>query len=157
MSMKFDKDKLRYGLIPPIALRAIASVLTFGAEKYRANSWQDLENGKERYTDALYRHLEAWRSGEVFDEESGKPHLWHALTNLAFLVWFERFCTVNVIEESDKAKTGLTAEEIQGIKDGTLLAKRAKYNGSEPYLEPEPAPCSEPFKDEVLRRKKTKR
>jgi len=87
--IKYDNDKLRYSLIPPIALRALASILTYGAKKYTPNNWKYLPNAKERYTDALYRHLEAYRSGKKVDEESGKPHLHHAFTNLMFLIWFE--------------------------------------------------------------------
>lgn len=87
--MKFDTGKLRYGLIPPEATKALASVLTYGAKKYKPNNWQKAED-TERYVDALYRHLESWRSGEEFDEESKLSHLSHALTNIAFLVYFEK-------------------------------------------------------------------
>jgi len=86
--MKFDTGKLRYSLIPPIATEALASVLTYGAKKYKPNNWKTAEDF-DRYTDALYRHLEAWRGGQEFDEESGLSHLSHALTNIAFLIWNE--------------------------------------------------------------------
>jgi len=89
MGKKFDGGKLRYGLIPPSSTRALASVLTFGAQKYGPNNWQSVEQGEERYTDALMRHLEAYRGGEDIDEESGMSHLWHAMTNIAFLIHFE--------------------------------------------------------------------
>jgi len=83
--MKFDTGKLRYSLIPPEATKALASVLTYGAKKYKPNNWREV-NDTARYVDALYRHLEAWRAGEQFDEESKLPHLEHALTNIAFLI-----------------------------------------------------------------------
>lgn len=83
--MKFDTGKLRYGLIPPSATKALAQVLTYGAKKYKPNNWQEVDD-TTRYIDALYRHLEAWRSGEKLDEESGLSHLAHALTNVAFLL-----------------------------------------------------------------------
>lgn len=86
--MKFDTGKLRYGLIPPSATKALAEVLTYGAKKYKPNNWQQAEDAT-RYIDALYRHLEAWRSGEQFDSESGLSHLSHAMTNIAFLNHFE--------------------------------------------------------------------
>ena len=82
--LKFDKDKLRYGLIPPSATKALAEVLTYGSKKYKPNNWQKVDN-LDRYVDALYRHLEAWRSGEKFDGESGLSHLSHAMTNIVFL------------------------------------------------------------------------
>lgn len=87
--LKYDTGKLRYSLIPPIALRSLAEVLSFGACKYAPNNWQLVENGKERYLDALYRHLEAYRSGELIDKESLLPHLSHAITNIAFLLYLE--------------------------------------------------------------------
>ena len=87
--LKFDSGKLRYSLIPPETLKALAEVLTFGADKYQKDNWKLLENGKERYLDALYRHLEAYRSGEYLDKESGLPHLSHCLCNLAFIHYYE--------------------------------------------------------------------
>lgn len=86
---KYDEGKLQYGLIPPIATRALAQVLTFGAAKYAPNSWQKVPDGERRYTDALYRHMEAYRMGESIDTESKLSHLAHAITNIAFLLHFE--------------------------------------------------------------------
>lgn len=86
---KYDTGKLQYSLIPPIATRSLAQVLTFGAAKYAPNSWQRVPEGERRYTDALYRHLEAYRMGESTDSESGLSHLAHAITNIAFLLHFE--------------------------------------------------------------------
>ena len=87
--MKFDSGKLLYSLIPPETNKALAEVLTFGAQKYAPNNWQLVENGEQRYLDALYRHLEAYRFGETVDPESGLHHLAHALTNVAFLHYLE--------------------------------------------------------------------
>lgn len=82
---KFDTGKLQYSLIPTSATKALAEVLTYGASKYAPNNWQLVQDGEKRYLDALFRHLEAFRSGEVNDEESGLHHLSHALTNVVFL------------------------------------------------------------------------
>ena len=89
LGLKFDKGKLRYSLIPPTATHAIAEVLTFGAEKYAPNSWQHVPNAHERYLDALMRHLEAYRAGELIDPESLLPHMSHLLCNAAFLSYFD--------------------------------------------------------------------
>lgn len=83
--MKFDGDKLRYDLVPPSAIKAMADVLTFGARKYKPNNWKECQE-PERYLAALYRHLEAWRAGETHDQDSGFHHLAHAMTNLAFML-----------------------------------------------------------------------
>lgn len=86
---KYDEGKNRMGLYLAhctTAVKAVSDVLTFGANKYSANGWRTVPNAKERYTDALYRHLNAYHAGEEFDEESGLSHLAHAATNIAFLI-----------------------------------------------------------------------
>ena len=84
---KYDTGKTRYDLLPPEIMKEIAEILTFGAAKYGDNNWQKLEDFNNRYYAAMERHIQAWRMGEDFDPESGKHHLSHALTNVAFLVW----------------------------------------------------------------------
>lgn len=83
---KFDAGKLRYDLIPPKAIKALAEVLTYGANKYADNSWKQVKPFNDRYYAALMRHLMAWREGELKDSESGLPHLAHALCNVMFLL-----------------------------------------------------------------------
>lgn len=86
MNQKYKKDagKLRMDLIPPSAIKALATVLTYGANKYSESTWRNVE--PYRYKAALLRHIVAWMDGERLDEESQLPHLYHALTNLAFLI-----------------------------------------------------------------------
>ena len=100
---KYDEGKLRFDLIPPIDLRALAQVYTYGAEtKYEDNSWQNLENFYPRYLAALHRHLNAHQLGEIKDPESGLYHLDHALWNLVALRW--------KMEEDAKAAKCFTIE-----------------------------------------------
>jgi hypothetical protein len=82
---KFDGGKLRYGLLPPLALKAIVDVLTFGAEKYEPDNWKHVPDSMNRYFDAAERHIWAWKEGEQIDPESGRNHLAHALCCLMFL------------------------------------------------------------------------
>jgi hypothetical protein len=82
---KFDGGKLMYGLLPPLALEETVKVLTFGAQKYEPDNWQHVPDSKRRYFDALQRHLWAWKQGEQIDQESGLPHLAHAMCCLMFL------------------------------------------------------------------------
>jgi Domain of unknown function (DUF5664) len=89
---KYDAGKplfraLTRGLALP--LRAVAAVLTYGAIKYKEDSWQQVPNGKARYESALDRHLNDWKAGETYDAESGLPHLAHAACNALFILWFE--------------------------------------------------------------------
>jgi hypothetical protein len=82
---KFDGGKPQYGLLPPLALKATAEILTFGAEKYEPDNWKYVPDSKRRYFDALQRHVWAWKEGEINDPESGKHHLAHAMCCLMFL------------------------------------------------------------------------
>jgi len=82
---KFDGGKLQYGLIPPLAQKAMVEILTFGAEKYEPDNWKHVPDSKRRYFDAMMRHLWDWKEGEQNDPESGKNHLAHAMCCLAFL------------------------------------------------------------------------
>ena len=85
--LKYDAGKPRYSLVPPKALEGVAKVLTFGAKKYEANSWQLMED-TSRYMDALMRHIEAVRQGETHDTDSGLQHMAHVATNAMFLFEF---------------------------------------------------------------------
>ena len=83
--MKYDQDKPMYNLLPANAIDSLAKVLTFGAKKYAPNSWQNVEDGLERYRAALLRHTFAMQRGELIDEESGLPHSAHAMCCAAFI------------------------------------------------------------------------
>lgn len=83
---KDDNDKPMMDLIPPRAELALAQVLTFGAQKYGAWNWSQVDDLERRYLAAVMRHINAYRAGEVMDRESGLPHLAHAMCCLAFLI-----------------------------------------------------------------------
>lgn len=91
--VKYDSDKIQYSLIPPYALESVAKNLTAGLKKYPGrDNWKLVDNAKERYLDALYRHLEAHRKGEFIDSESSvenMPHLAAVIANAMFLLEFE--------------------------------------------------------------------
>src|SRR6478736_4623095 len=90
--MKYDGDKPRMDLLLsgcPNALEQVAQILTFGAKKYAAHSWQTVPQGDERYLAALLRHLTAHSKGEVNDPESGMSHLAHAACNALFILELE--------------------------------------------------------------------
>ena len=90
--MKYDDGKPRMALLfdgCPHALEAVAQVLTFGAQKYAAHSWQTVPEGEERYKSALLRHLTAVGKGEEIDSESNLHHLAHAACNALFILELE--------------------------------------------------------------------
>lgn len=85
--IKHDQEKPRVGLVPVEAILAVSNVLTAGAKVYGDRNWE-LGISYERVYNATMRHLLAWWNGEDVDPDSGMSHLWHALTNLCFLVTY---------------------------------------------------------------------
>ena len=87
--VKYDVGKPDYSLIPPFALEDTVKILTLGAQKYSADNWKLLENGRRRYFAAAMRHMwAAWR-GERADHESGISHWAHAICCLMFILEME--------------------------------------------------------------------
>ena len=85
---KADQGKVRPTLVPPSLVLAVAKIREYGCEKYHdPDNWRQVE--PQRCRDALYRHFLAYLSGELSDEESGLPHLWHMACNVAFLIEME--------------------------------------------------------------------
>lgn len=79
--------KLRWDLMPFDVLDALVDIYTYGAHKYGANNWQNVES--ERYAGAALRHISLSRQGEKLDQESKKSHLAHACWNIMTLLWKE--------------------------------------------------------------------
>jgi hypothetical protein len=80
---KNDQGKLKYTLIPPYALQEVARNLTEGLKKYEErDNWQKVEGAEERYMDALMRHFESIRRGEIYDLDSSDP----TMSNMAAVV-----------------------------------------------------------------------
>lgn len=82
---KADRGKPQLHLVPTEIINCIARVREYGCEKYKdPENWKRVE--KERYIDAMFRHLLAYvNDNNGKDEESGLPHLWHIACNVAFL------------------------------------------------------------------------
>ena len=83
--MKFDDNKLQFGLLPPEIKLYFAEVLTFGAQKYAPDNWKKVD--VKRYYDAFERHMNAFQLGEELDSDSGLHHLKHVLTNMMFICY----------------------------------------------------------------------
>lgn len=89
-AVRFNQDKLRYDLIPPEFITALAEVFTFGAKKYTPNNWKGFTpEQQEEIKGSLLRHIYAYLEGEENDPESGLSHLAHAGCNLAFMIYFK--------------------------------------------------------------------
>ena len=95
---KDDSSKARYDLIPTALLDGVADVLKYGASEaprpdgtkgYGENNWQNVPNARARYYAAAGRHLAKWKKDPTSKDESGRSHLAHAATCIAFLLSFE--------------------------------------------------------------------
>lgn len=82
---KADKGKARITLVPMDIVWAIAAVREFGTAKYKdPDNWKRVD--PQRFRDAMARHMLRYLADPTgVDDESGLPHLWHALCNGAFL------------------------------------------------------------------------
>ena len=82
--LRYNSDKLRYDLIPPLANRECAKVWTESLGKYPENNWEKGMLWTEVIASAI-RHLEAIRMGEDIDAESGLLHSAHLQCNAQML------------------------------------------------------------------------
>lgn len=86
--MKYDQDKLQFSLIDPFFLEELAKLLQIGAKKYSPNNWKEID--KERYINALMRHLNDYRKGAKVDPETGIRIPTVIACNAMFLDYFDR-------------------------------------------------------------------
>jgi len=103
MGVKDDSNKPRLDLVLgdfPHALWGVGLVGTYGANKYTDRGWHEVDNGIERYSNALLRHYLNFKRGEMDDPESNLPHLAHLAWNaLAILqLYMEKSIKVDVVE-----------------------------------------------------------
>lgn len=85
---KYDSEKPRMDLLSPIAIKQLAKVLTFGANKYNGHNWR---KGLcwSRLLGATLRHLFSFLGGQDRDPESGLSHMAHVMCNAMFLLEME--------------------------------------------------------------------
>lgn len=90
--LKFDAGKEQWDLLLSVkgmlaAVRGVVGVLMFGAKKYAAHSWREVEDNERRYLDGLMRHYVAIKLHglQAKDEESGLFHIDHLNCNGLFL------------------------------------------------------------------------
>ena len=81
---KDDQDKPPMQLLDSIAMEGVASVLAFGAKKYKEHNWRN-GLGYSRLIGAIMRHTAAINRGEDVDSESGLPHVDHLGCSVMFL------------------------------------------------------------------------
>ncbi len=87
---KDDDGKPRWDLLPFAEVEEVVKVLTYGARRYGDHNWRQVDNAPNRYLAAALRHIAAHRQGARLDDESGLPHLAHAVASLLFIMALER-------------------------------------------------------------------
>lgn len=140
--LRFDADKVRHDLLPPIAINELAKVLTFGAKKYAPHNWMK-GMAWSKIIGPLKRHLNAIERGEDYDPETGLLHAAHVMCNAAFLTEY-----YTIFPQGDDRPTQLGKNIRFGIDIDDVLAdfvgaycarynieKPASYNLDNKFLE----------------------
>ena len=94
---RYNGGKADLSLIPLSTLEDEARVWMYGKEKYAAWNWAKGMAWSVPFACAM-RHLAAWQAGQDIDEESGQPHLAHAMCNLRMLTLYSK----NYLEGDDR-------------------------------------------------------
>lgn len=94
--VKYDNGKPRIGeMIEDFGpeLLEVCKVWEFGANKYGKSNWKEVENGFERYTNAMWRHYLKEKE-QIVDDETDILHAthlaWNALARLHFVLEREK-------------------------------------------------------------------
>jgi hypothetical protein len=98
---KYDDGKLDLTLVPPELEEAVALVMMYGAKKYARHNWKEVNDAPRRYFAAMERHIKAFKRGNELDPESGLPHLSHAATCMAFLLYFKQRVDIGTWRETE--------------------------------------------------------
>jgi hypothetical protein len=101
--------KPRLSLVPPSSLIYQALAMEDGARKYGAYNWREKKPQASIYIEACMRHLLSWYDGEELAEDSGKPHLAHAIACLGIII--DCIETGNLLD--DRPTKGATAALIK--------------------------------------------
>lgn len=86
---RYNAGKPDYSLIPLCTLEDEVRVWEYGKKKYAAWNWAKGMSWSIPFS-CLMRHMARWQIGEECDEESGLPHLAHAMCNLRMLTLYAK-------------------------------------------------------------------
>lgn len=87
------RHKRRWGLVRLAWIRPMVDVMQDAVERvgYAPHSWQHCppDEVREKYGDALLRHVDDWQDGLRLDRESRLRVLGHVMANAMILLWHE--------------------------------------------------------------------
>ena len=89
--LRHNSGKAELHQVPSSLMFAVAKTLMYGEQKYEKGNFRKGMSWTTVY-DCLQRHMLKWLDGEQNDEESGLPHLYHAASNIAFLIEYSETC-----------------------------------------------------------------
>lgn len=124
---KYDGGKLRYDLLPVLALEEMVKGLTFGTIKYDDNNWVKVPNGRKRYMSAALRHIQEYRKGSMWDEEQNIHHLSAAMNNLSFIAEKDLRGWEDISDEQ--------SEDTNEVSDTNSLWYPPVEDGGNPWIE----------------------
>lgn len=114
---RFDAGKSRVDLIPATVLLMLGDIYEMGARKYDASNWRKGMKWSKVYGPLLRHLLRAWGDPASLDEESGKPHIMHAVWNAVALAYFmtrpeyarfdDRQDVVNIVDMDEEKRQQL--------------------------------------------------
>ena len=119
-------DKLPMHLWPMTATAMGCLGLLDGMLKYGRTNWRVAGVRASIYVDAAIRHLSAWFEGEDTDQDSGLPHLSHALACLAILV--DAMAANNMVD--DRQYPGGYRESIDALTPHVARVKQLRAGHS---------------------------
>lgn len=106
---RIGAKKPRLSLVPPAGLVYAALAMANGADKYGPYNWREKKVQAMIYLEAAQRHLLSWQDGEENAQDSGVPHLGHALACILILI--DALETHNLID--NRPKNGVMAQLIE--------------------------------------------
>lgn len=84
-ALRYNTGKIPLSYTPLALMEGVSAVMEFGAKKYERDNWKK-GFAYNSLIDCALRHIMAYAEGEDTDKESGRNHIEHAATNLAFLL-----------------------------------------------------------------------
>lgn len=83
---QYGEKKPSLGLIPKVALEAMAAAHQLGADKYGPWNWRDNSVAASVYINAMMRHIQEWKEVADNDPDTQASHLGNVMACCAILL-----------------------------------------------------------------------
>jgi hypothetical protein len=126
---RHNEGKPEWSLVDFKSLEPLVNVLMYGCQKYDRHNWKK-GLSITSVLDSLYRHINAFQSGETNDKESGLPHIGHAMANLMFIQYY----LDTLPELDDRGKDNKLKEISEVVSPDETETSITNYTYPLPYL-----------------------